>query len=63
MMQTTVDRATATGLVNRPLADTMADTNAWWYNDAVSQERRDNHRKNSLIARKAELIQAWKATK
>jgi len=47
----------------RPLADTVRDTRAWWYSDAVSAERRDNILKGegSFMQREPDIIAAWRA--
>ncbi len=49
------------GLTFRPLSDTVADTNAWWYSDAVTQERRDNilTGERSLMLREKEILDKW----
>ncbi|MBO6576623.1 MAG: NAD-dependent epimerase/dehydratase family protein [Rhodothermales bacterium] len=55
-------KAHASGLTHRPLAQTVADTWAWWQSPAVSQQRRDSlSGERSLMAREAELLAAWQA--
>ncbi|MDX1479000.1 MAG: NAD-dependent epimerase/dehydratase family protein, partial [Saprospiraceae bacterium] len=55
-------KAIAAGLQFRPLAETVAATRAWWYSDAVSQERRDNilGGEHSFMQREKEIIAKWK---
>jgi 2'-hydroxyisoflavone reductase len=55
-------KAIASGLTFRPLAETVQDTAAWWYSDAVPPERRDNILTNerALSTREDEIIEKWK---
>lgn len=61
-----IDRATASGLTFRPLAQTAMDTLEWWHSDAVTDERRESawSRQRGGFAlqpdREAEIIAAWK---
>lgn len=54
-------KARAAGLTYRPLADTVRDTQAWWYSDAVSQERRDQllTGEQSFFVREKAILEAW----
>jgi 2'-hydroxyisoflavone reductase len=53
-----VSRALATGLVYRPIRETVRDTLDWW--DTVPQERKDGPMRSGLTAeREAELLVAW----
>ena len=56
-------KAITAGLQFRPLAETVQATKAWWYSDAVSQERRDNilNGDRSFMKREKDLIAKWKA--
>ena len=54
-----VRRALATGLVFRPLSETVRDTLDWWA--TVSQERRDKPMRAGLTAeRETEVLALWK---
>lgn len=50
------------GLTFRSLSDTMQMTIEWWNSDAVSEERRQRvvSGANSMIAREASILKAWK---
>ncbi|MEZ4685960.1 MAG: hypothetical protein R3B47_07785 [Bacteroidia bacterium] len=56
-------KAIGAGLTFRPLAETVGATHAWWYSDAVTQERRDNilTGERSPMRREAEILAAWRA--
>ncbi len=56
-------KAIATDLQFRPLSETVRATKAWWYSDAVPQERRDNILTNerSLMIREEEILEKWRA--
>jgi 2'-hydroxyisoflavone reductase len=58
-----VDRAIAAGLTFRPLAETMADTLAWY--DGLTDERRDgiSQRAGLPAEREAEVLAAWHAAR
>lgn len=58
-----VDKAVASGLAFTPLADTVRDTYEWWNSGVVSEERRERmvSGEDSLMAREAEIIAAWRA--
>lgn len=51
------------GLTFRPLAQSTIDILSWWYSDAVSPQRRKSLEtgEQSLMAREAEIISAWRA--
>ena len=55
-------RAIAAGLTFRPLANTVNATRAWWYSEAVSQERRDDilTGPRSFMNREKEILERWK---
>lgn len=54
--------ATANGLTFRPLVETMRDTHAWWYSEAVPAEKREAYENNpeGVLAREQAILQAWK---
>ena len=54
-------RAKAAGLTFRPLAQTVMDTQRWWYSNAVSQERRENilTGERSPMLREKEIMDRW----
>lgn len=54
--------AKANGLTFRPLVETMKDTHAWWYSDAVPAEKREAYTNNpeGVLAREAQILAAWK---
>ncbi|MEM8584762.1 MAG: NAD-dependent epimerase/dehydratase family protein [Bacteroidota bacterium] len=56
-------RAIAAGLSFRPLSETVMDTKAWWYSEAVPQERRDNilTGERSLMLGEEEILEKWHA--
>jgi 2'-hydroxyisoflavone reductase len=54
-------QAVAAGLTYRPLADTVRDTIAWWYSDAVPETRRAAPRFAISAEREAEILTAWRA--
>jgi len=62
-----IDRAKAAGLTFRPLAESAADTLAWWHSDAVTQERRDGAWAGErggfpiTMEKEAAIIAAWRA--
>ena len=58
-----VDKAVANGLTFMPLAETVRDTHEWWHSGVVSEERQTRmvSGEDSLMAREAEIIAAWKA--
>jgi 2'-hydroxyisoflavone reductase len=56
-----IDKAVDAGLTFRSLAETHLDTRAWWYSDAVPQERKENPRFPLTPEREAEILAAWKA--
>jgi len=58
-----VDKAVANGLTFMPLAETVRDTYEWWNSGVVSEERqvRMVSGEDSLMAREAEIIAAWRA--
>jgi 2'-hydroxyisoflavone reductase len=56
-----IDKALAHGLRHRPLAQTHLDFRAWWYSDAVGEERRRSARFPMNAQREAEILAAWKA--
>lgn len=58
-----VDKAVANGLTFMPLAETVRDTHEWWHSGVVSEERQARmvSGEDSLMAREAEIIAAWKA--
>lgn len=55
-------RAIDAGLTFRPLSETVAATKAWWYSDAVTQERRDNilSGEQSMMRREKGILQQWR---
>ena len=55
-----IDKALSHGLKLRPLADTHRDTRAWWYSDAVSEERRSSPRFPLTPEEEARILAAWK---
>ncbi|MEM6398124.1 MAG: NAD-dependent epimerase/dehydratase family protein [Bacteroidota bacterium] len=56
-------KAIAAGLSFRPLSETVMDTKAWWYSEAVPQKRRDNilTGERSLMVREEEILEKWHA--
>lgn len=56
-------KAIEAGLTFRSLSDTVNATHAWWYSDAVTQERRDNilNGEQSLMNREVEILRQWRA--
>jgi len=56
-------KALANGLEIRPLVDSIRDTHAWWFSDAVSQDRRDKLTSSpeSVMAREEMLLDQWAA--
>lgn len=60
-----IDKGVAAGLTYRPLADTIRDVHAWWHSDAVPEERRERlvGAERSLMAREAEILEAWARTR
>ena len=65
MSRTDTGKAIASGLTYRSLADTVSATNAWWYSDAVSQERRDAilTGERSFMRREKDILEKWKERK
>lgn len=63
MSRSVNQRAIDADLTFRPLSETVAATKAWWYSEAVSQERRDNILTNerALMTREKEILEKWKA--
>jgi len=61
MSNVNTDRIINSGVVFRPLAETIRDTHAWWYSDAVTEERRQKFlsSERSMVNRQAALIKAW----
>jgi len=55
-----IRKAQAHGLTHRPLAQTHEDTRAWWYSEAVSEERRRSARFPLTPEGEAEILAAWK---
>lgn len=55
-------RANQAGLTFRPLSETVGATHAWWYSDAVTQERRDGilSGERSLMKREEAILAAWR---
>ncbi|MEM9078242.1 MAG: NAD-dependent epimerase/dehydratase family protein [Bacteroidota bacterium] len=55
-------KAIGAGLTFRPLSKTVEDTKAWWYSDAVTQERRDTilSGERSLMLREKDILAKWK---
>ena len=55
-------KAIASGLSFRSLSETVEATKAWWYSDAVSQDRRDNILTNerSIMTREKDILMKWK---
>ena len=55
-------KAIKSGLTFRTLSETVEATKAWWYSEAVPQERRDNILTNerSLMNREKDIIANWK---
>ena len=60
-----IDKALATGITYRPVAETIKDTHDWWYSDAVSAERRSKFEDNpnGIIKSAPEVIKKWKSLK
>jgi 2'-hydroxyisoflavone reductase len=58
-----IEKAVAAGLDFTPLATTVRDTFEWWNSGVVSEERRVRmvSGEDSLMAREAEIIAAWRA--
>jgi 2'-hydroxyisoflavone reductase len=58
-------KAIKAGLSFRPLSETVSATTAWWYSDAVTQERRDNilGGERSLMQREEEILKKWRASR
>ena len=58
-----VERAVESGLTFTPLAKTVHDTHEWWYSGVVSEERmtRMVSGEDSIMAREADIIAAWRA--
>jgi 2'-hydroxyisoflavone reductase len=56
-----IDRALASGLTHRSLADTVGATLEWWHSDAVPDARRAEPRFVLTPEREAEILAAWKA--
>ena len=56
-------KAKAADLTFRPLSETVQATKAWWYSDAITQERRDNilTGERSFMRREKDLIAKWNA--
>ena len=63
MSKASNDKAIAAGLEFRPLSETVQDTKAWWYSDAVTQERRDNilTGDRSFMKREKGILAKWSA--
>jgi 2'-hydroxyisoflavone reductase len=55
-----IDKALSHGLKLRPLADTHRDTRAWWYSEAVSEERRSSPGFPLTPEEEARILAAWK---
>lgn len=55
--------AIANGLRFRPLVETMKDTHAWWYSEAVPAEKREAYENNpdGVLAREKAILEAWEA--
>lgn len=62
MSKSSNQKAIRAGLQFRPLAETVRATHAWWYSEAVSQERRDNilSGEQSLMQREGAILSKWK---
>lgn len=58
-----IAKAVGEGLTFTPLAITVADTYEWWNSGAVSEERQARmvSGEDSLMAREADIIAAWRA--
>jgi 2'-hydroxyisoflavone reductase len=58
-----IDRAVQSGLSFTPLAQTVRDTHEWWHSGVVSEERmtRMVSGEDSIMAREADIIAAWRA--
>lgn len=65
MSKADTKKAIASGLTYRSLSDTVSATKAWWYSDAVSQERRDNilNGERSFMKREKDILEKWRARK
>ncbi len=59
-----MERAVASGLTYRPLADTFRAILDWWHSDAVSEERRTGllEGPRSMFTLEKGVIAAWRAT-
>lgn len=55
-------KSIASGLVFRPLKETVKDTYNWWTSDAISEERRQKFESNpnSLLVKEKEILANWK---
>jgi nucleoside-diphosphate-sugar epimerase len=57
-----ISLAVQNGLTFRPLAESVYDTYVWWETDAVPEERKQRMTgPRSLMAREADIIEAWRA--
>jgi 2'-hydroxyisoflavone reductase len=58
-----IEKAVSAGLTFTPLATTVRDTYEWWYSGVVPEERqvRMVSGEDSLMAREAAIIAAWRA--
>lgn len=58
-----IERAVASGLTFRPLADTFGTILDWWHSDAVTEERRTSlvEGPRSMFTLEQGVIDAWKA--
>jgi 2'-hydroxyisoflavone reductase len=59
IMRADITRALAAGLTHRPLAQTAADTLAWF--DALPEERRASPRAGLTAEREREVLAAWRS--
>lgn len=55
-------KAIQSGLTFRSLSETVSATKAWWYSDAVTQERRDNIliKEGSVMNKEKDMLKKWK---
>lgn len=59
------EKALAAGLSLRDIKESIRDIHAWWYSDALTDERRDKVEKNpkSVLMREETILEAWKERK
>lgn len=59
------EKAIANGLTFRPLTESVKDIHAWWYSDAVTEEKRQEYENgpDSLLMREADILEKWESLK